>query len=183
MSRIGKKLIKLPHKVELQNSNGIVVVKGPKGQLSTNIGTQFDVLPSGNEGYLVQPSANTRDKKNIASLWGITRTLVSNMITGVSTGFSKDLEFTGVGYRASIAGKVLTLNLGFSHSIDYPVPSGIEIKVNKNIITVEGFDKELVGRVSSEIRAFRPPEPYKGKGIKYSYEKIIRKAGKTGAKK
>ena len=117
------------------------------------------------------------------SLWGLTRTIVGNMVTGVSVGFKKELEFNGVGYKAAVSGTTLQLNLGHSHQIDYKLPKGIEVKVNKNVVEVYGADKELVGFVAAEIRAYRPHEPYKGKGMKYVGEKVIRKAGKTGAKK
>jgi len=115
-------------------------------------------------------------------MWGTTRSLLSNMVTGVSTGFKRVLEFNGVGYKASVKGKVLVLNLGYSHPIDYQLPEGISAKVNKNVIELSGVDKEALGQSAAKIRSFRPPEPYKGKGIKYLEETIVRKAGKTGAK-
>jgi len=117
------------------------------------------------------------------AMWGTTRTLVANLVKGVTDGFTKSLEFNGVGYKASVNSNVLTLALGFSHNIDYKLPEGISVKVTKNIIDVSGANKELVGFVASEIRSFRPPEPYKGKGVKYVNETIIRKAGKSGGKK
>ena len=166
MSRIGKKIIELPAKVEVAVNNNIVKVKGPKGNLEK-------VLPEGTTVVIEGNKVNVSSKLS-KPFWGLARTLISNMLNGVSNGFSKDLEFTGVGYRAAVSGNVLTLNLGYSHPIDYKIPSGIEIKVNKNIISVLGSDKELVGLVSAEIRGFREPEPYKGKGIKYVEEKIIR---------
>src|SRR5690606_31281984 len=117
------------------------------------------------------------------ALWGMSRTLLGNMVTGVTTGFVKSLEFNGVGYKAAVSGSNLTLNLGYSHPIDYVLPKGIEAKVVKNVIESHGCDKELVGFVAAQVRSYREPEPYKGKGLKYTDETIIRKAGKTGAKK
>lgn len=175
MSRIGKKQIDLPAKVEVSIQKNIVKAKGPKGTLEK-------ALPEGVK-LSVENNIVKIDSKGSSSYWGLARTLVANMVTGVATGFNKDLDFTGVGYRAAVAGNVLTLNLGYSHPIEYKIPAGIEIKVVKNVISVLGSDKELVGLVSANIRSFREPEPYKGKGIKYSDEKIIRKAGKTAAKK
>ena len=178
MSRIGKQPIALPEKVEVKVAGGTVEVKGPKGQLS------YKLI----EGVKVEKKDKTVEVTGTLdrvgrSVWGLTRTIVGNMVTGVSTGFKKELEFTGVGYKAAVNGQTLQLNLGHSHQIDYKLPKGIEVKVNKNVIEVHGADKELVGFVAAEIRAYRPHEPYKGKGLKYVGEKVIRKAGKTGAKK
>ena len=117
------------------------------------------------------------------ALWGLTRTLLSNMVEGVTKGFTKSLEFNGVGYKAAVSGSKLTLNLGYSHPIDYDLPEGVTAKVTRNVIDISGANKELVGFTAAKIRSFRPPEPYKGKGIKYADETIIRKAGKAGAKK
>lgn len=175
MSRIGKKNVDLPAKVEVAIKGGFVNVKGPKGSLSKEMPKGVTVKVEGNAVNIIS--------KESKAYWGLARTMISNMVSGVATGFTKDLEFNGVGYRAAVSGNVLTLNLGYSHPIDYKIPTGIEVKVNKNVITVLGSDKELVGLVSAKIRAFREPEPYKGKGIKYAEEKIIRKAGKTAAKK
>lgn len=178
MSRIGKKPIALPEKVEVKVAAGTVEVKGPKGQLTYKLV----------EGVKVEKKDKTVEVTGTLdrvgrSVWGLTRTIVGNMVTGVSTGFKKELEFNGVGYKAAVSGTTLQLNLGHSHQIDYKLPKGIEVKVNKNVIEVHGADKELVGFVAAEIRAYRPHEPYKGKGLKYVGEKVIRKAGKTGAKK
>ena len=115
-------------------------------------------------------------------MWGTARQLINNMVTGVDKGFTRSLEFTGVGYKAAVSGSTLTLNLGYSHPIEYPLPAGITAKVNKTQIDISGCDKELVGFVAAKVRSFRPPEPYKGKGVRYSDETIIRKAGKSGAK-
>ncbi len=178
MSRIGKKPIALPEKVEVKIAGNTVEVKGPKGQLSY----KFDgTIKIEKKDKAVEVKGNS-DRIG-SSIWGLTRTLVSNMVTGVSTGFKKELEFNGVGYKAAVTGQTLQLNLGHSHQIDYKLPKGIEVKVNKNVIEVHGADKELVGFVAAQIRAYRPHEPYKGKGLKYVGEKVIRKAGKTGAKK
>lgn len=179
MSRIGKKPISLPEKVEVKVSpENLVEVKGPKGTLSYQM-SKLVKLEKKDKNIEITGSADREGR----SIWGLSRTLVSNMITGVSTGFKKELEFNGVGYKASVSGTTLQLNLGYSHQIDYKLPKGIEVKVNKNVIEVNGADKELVGFVAAEIRAYRPHEPYKGKGLKYVGEKVIRKAGKTGAKK
>lgn len=178
MSRIGKKPIALPEKVEVKVAAGTVEVKGPKGQLTYKL---VDGVKVEKKDKSVEVTG-TLDRIG-RSVWGLTRTIVGNMVTGVSTGFKKELEFTGVGYKAAVSGTTLQLNLGHSHQIDYKLPKGIEVKVNKNVIEVHGADKELVGFVAAEIRAYRPHEPYKGKGLKYVGEKVIRKAGKTGAKK
>ncbi|MBY0517685.1 MAG: 50S ribosomal protein L6 [Bacteriovoracaceae bacterium] len=178
MSRIGKKPIALPEKVEVKIAGNSVEIKGPKGTLSYVV----------NDGVKVEKKdkaievVGSTDRVG-RSLWGLTRTIVSNMVTGVSSGFKKELEFTGVGYKAAVTGQTLQLNLGYSHQIDYKLPKGIAVTVNKNVIEVNGSDKELVGFVAAQIRAYRPHEPYKGKGLKYVGEKVIRKAGKTGAKK
>lgn len=179
MSRIGKKPIPLPDKVEIKVSPAnLVEVKGPKGALSFQIvkGVKVEKKDKNIE------VTGTTDRVG-RSLWGLSRTIVDNMVTGVTTGFKKDLEFNGVGYKAAVTGTTLQLSLGYSHQIDYKLPKGIEVKVVKNVIEVHGADKELVGFVAAEIRAYRPHEPYKGKGLKYVGEKVIRKAGKTGAKK
>lgn len=179
MSRIGKAPIGIPDKVEV-NINGLTVdVKGPKGQLTYTFNEEVKI-EKGDKVVNVKP-ANESTKAR--AMWGMSRTLLGNMVTGVTTGFVKSLEFTGVGYKAAVSGSNLTLNLGYSHPIEYKLPKGIEAKVNKNVIEIHGADKELVGFVAAQVRSFREPEPYKGKGIKYTTETIIRKAGKTGAKK
>ncbi len=178
MSRIGKKPIALPEKVEVKVAAGTVEVKGPKGQLTYKLIAGVKV----EKKEKTVEVTGTLDRVG-RSVWGLTRTIVGNMVTGVSTGFKKELEFNGVGYKAAVTGTTLQLNLGHSHQIDYKLPKGIEVKVTKNVIEVNGADKELVGFVAAEIRAYRPHEPYKGKGLKYVGEKVIRKAGKTGAKK
>ncbi len=179
MSRIGKQPIGIPDKVEVKVDGSHVDVKGPKGQLSYTFRNEVKVEKADKVLNVtpVDESATAR------SLWGLSRTILGNMVTGVTTGFVKSLEFNGVGYKAAVSGSTLTLNLGYSHPIDYKLPKGIEAKVNKNVIEFHGCDKELVGFVAAQVRSFREPEPYKGKGLKYTDETIIRKAGKTGAKK
>jgi large subunit ribosomal protein L6 len=179
MSRIGKRPVVLPEKVDVKIDGLNVNVKGPKGNLNREFVGNIDLKQEGKEISVVP-----RDQSNeTRALWGLTRTLLSNMVVGVSEGFKKDLEFNGVGYRAAVQGSKLNLNLGYSHPIEYDLPEGVEGKVTKNVISITGASKELVGFVAAKIRSFRPPEPYKGKGIKYATETIIRKAGKTGAKK
>lgn len=179
MSRIGKKPINIPDKVEAKVEGQNFSVKGPIGKLSYKFPVKVKVVIEGKVIKIV-PQDNSTDAK---AQWGMARTLASNMVVGVTTGFTKTLEFNGVGYRAGVSGSTLTLNLGYSHPIDYKVPAGIAAKVDKNTIIISGSDKELVGFVAAQVRSFREPEPYKGKGIKYLDEVIIRKAGKTGAKK
>lgn len=179
MSRIGKQVITIPEKVEIKIDGYNVKVKGPKGELELNSHQNINVKMENNE-ITVNP---IDDSKKNRALWGLTRTLINNMVLGVTTGFEKDLEFNGVGYRAAVKGNTLTLNLGYSHPINYEIPTGLTAKVVKNTITVAGIDKALVGFAAAKIRSFRKPEPYKGKGIKYATETIIKKAGKTGAKK
>lgn len=179
MSRIGKQPVGIPDKVEIKIDGLKVEVKGPKGQLSYTF-HQDVKLEKVDKAINVAPA---NESNSARALWGLSRTLLNNMVTGVTTGFVKSLEFTGVGYKAAVSGSTLTLNLGYSHPIDYKLPQGVEAKVNKNVIEFSGCDKELVGFVAAQVRSFREPEPYKGKGLKYTTETIIRKAGKTGAKK
>lgn len=178
MSRIGKKPIKVPSGVDCKSEGEIFRVKGPKGQLQRVLHPNMTIELEGEEIRVVRPSEGRLDR----SLHGLTRTLISNMVTGVTAGFSKQLNIVGVGYKVELKGKNLLLNLGFSHSIDYPAIEGIEFEVDpkKNTIIVKGMDKEKVGQAAAEIRSFRPPEPYKGKGVMYSTERILRKAGKAG---
>lgn len=175
MSRIGKKAVTVPAGVTANITGQTVSVKGPKGELKTILNDQVTVA-MGAEGIKVDPINQT---KLARSSWGMSRTLVRNMVQGVTTGYSKNLEITGVGYRAAINGKVLQLNLGYSHDVNYDVPAGIEVKTPKPTeIVVSGIDKQKVGQVAAEIRDWRGPEPYKGKGIKYAGEYIHRKEGK-----
>ena len=178
MSRIGKEPVVVPEKVQVKLDGNAVSVKGPKGELAyTFIDNVKIEMKDGN--VQVNP---VDESKAARSMWGTTRTLINNMVVGVSEGFTKNLEFNGVGYKAAVSGSKITLNLGFSHPIDYNLPEGVAAKVTKNVIELSGCDKELVGFVAAKIRSFRPPEPYKGKGVKYADERIVRKAGKTGAK-
>lgn len=175
MSRIGKKPVTVPAGVTANVNGQTVSVKGPKGELKTILNDQVTVA-MGAEGIKVDPINQT---KLARSSWGMSRTLVRNMVQGVTAGYSKNLEITGVGYRAAINGKVLQLNLGYSHDVNYDVPAGIEVKTPKPTeIVVSGIDKQKVGQVAAEIRDWRGPEPYKGKGIKYAGEYIHRKEGK-----
>ena len=179
MSRIGKMPVSIPEKVNVLISGSNIVVKGPKGELSYTFDDSvvFEVIDN---TVNVHPQA---DKANAKMMWGTARTLLNNMVVGTSAGFKRVLEFNGVGYKASVSGNTVTLNLGYSHPIEYSLPDGITAKVIKNQIELDGCNKELLGFVAAKIRSFRPPEPYKGKGVKYLEEVIIRKAGKTGAKK
>ncbi len=180
MSRIGKKPIELPKGVTVNVNGRTVNVKGPKGTLNHQLHADIDVKVEG-QTLLVSPKAADYEMRRFH---GLTRTLVSNMVVGVTTGFSKRLKLVGVGYRAAPAGKGLTLSLGYSHPIQYDPPAGIELKVEaQTTIVVGGADKELVGQVSAKIRGFRPPEPYHGKGVRYEDENIVTKVGKAAGKK
>ena len=179
MSRIGKQPVVVPDKVNVTINDRVIDVKGPNGNL-TFTHHEGVIVAQEDKNIIVKPVDSSNKNR---ALWGLTRTLVNNMMVGVTDGFTKKLEFNGVGYKAAVKGKVLTLNLGYSHPIDYELPEGVDAKVTKNVIEVSGNNKELVGFAAAKIRSFRKPEPYKGKGIKYSDEVIIRKAGKTGAKK
>lgn len=179
MSRIGKLPVGIPDKVEVKINGSTVDVKGPKGQMSYTFRPEVKIAQEGKEIKLTPVD----ESKEANAMWGLSRTLLNNMVTGVTTGFTKSLEFNGVGYKAVVSGNKLTLNLGYSHPIDFALPQGIEAKVNRNVIEFTGCDKELVGFVAAKVRSFREPEPYKGKGLKYTDETIIRKAGKTGGKK
>jgi large subunit ribosomal protein L6 len=180
MSRIGRNPITIPAGVEVKiGSDNHVVVKGPKGELSRTLPQSMLIEIEGNVATVKRPT----DNKEHRSLHGLTRTLLFNMVTGVSTGYAKTLEIAGVGYRAAKTGSKLALTMGFSHPVELEPPQGISIEVPApNRIIVSGIDKERVGAIAAEIRAFRKPEPYKGKGIKYEGEKIRRKAGKAGGK-
>ncbi|WP_058485952.1 50S ribosomal protein L6 [Defluviitalea phaphyphila] len=178
MSRIGKLPITIPSGVEVKVGDGnIVTVKGPKGLLEKKLSSEISIEVKDNEIVVTRPS----DLKKHRALHGLTRTLVANMVEGVTNGFSKVLEINGVGYRVQKQGKKLILSLGYSHPVEMEDPEGIESKVEgQNKIIVSGIDKEKVGQYAAEIRFKRPPEPYKGKGIKYADEVIRRKEGKTG---
>ncbi|TGM00371.1 50S ribosomal protein L6 [Leptospira barantonii] len=179
MSRIGKAEIKLPEKVEVKQESANIKVKGPLGELSTPI---FEGLSVKNENGIVKLERSSEDQK-IVALHGLTRALLMNCVKGVSQGWEKNLEITGVGYRAQKRGEDLVMSLGYSHEVVYKAPKGIKIDVLEQLkIKVSGIDKQLVGQVAADIRSKRPPEPYKGKGIKYAEEFIKKKAGKTGKK-
>jgi large subunit ribosomal protein L6 len=175
MSRIGKKAVPIPAGVTANVEGQTVKVKGPKGAMQVVL--PDDVLVVMDKGEVKVDPRN--DGKRARSMWGTSRTLVNNLVTGVTKGFEKKLEITGVGYRAALQGKNLQIALGYSHDVIYPVPEGIAIATPKPTeILVSGIDKQRVGQVAAEIRAFRPPEPYKGKGVKYAGEFIFRKEGK-----
>jgi large subunit ribosomal protein L6 len=175
MSRIGKKAVPIPSGVTAKVEGKLVTVKGPKGELKHTL-NDYVVVKMEDGGIKVDP----RDQSKMArSSWGMSRTLVKNLVDGVTTGFTKNLEINGVGYRAAVQGKTLQLNLGYSHDVNYAIPAGIEIKTPKPTeIVISGIDKQQVGQVAAEIREWRGPEPYKGKGIKYAGEYIFRKEGK-----
>lgn len=179
MSRIGKQPIIIPEGVDIRIDNGKIFVTGPKGELTQDI--HPSVKLDQKDGQILVSVKDPEEKKQ-KSLWGLFRRLIANMVIGVTEGFSKRLEVNGVGYKAAVKGDVLDLQLGYSHPIEYKIAKGIEISVEKNLITVSGIDKQQVGQVSAEIRLLRKPEPYKGKGIKYIDEVIRRKVGKTAAK-
>jgi large subunit ribosomal protein L6 len=179
MSRVGKQPISVPASVTVDVGDGEIRVKGPRGELARQVPRQISIVRE-NGTLLVERSS---DEPTHRSLHGLTRSLVANMVTGVTDGFTRRLEVNGVGYRAAVSAGNLVLQVGFSHPVLYPAPAGISFAVQANNIPISGFDKELVGEVAAQIRRVRPPEPYKGKGIKYAEEVIRRKAGKAGAKK
>ena len=174
MSRIGKKPIEIPQGVEVKTEDQKIVIKGPKGELSQEVRPEIEVLIK--EGKIfVSPKKETKETK---AFWGLTRALLANLIQGVTEGFEKKLEIKGVGYRASLEGENLDLKVGFSHPVEIKKPAGINFSVEKNIITVSGINKQLVGEMAAKIRRIRPPDPYKGKGIRYLGEVIRKKEGK-----
>ncbi|MEZ5907779.1 MAG: 50S ribosomal protein L6 [Hyphomicrobiaceae bacterium] len=175
MSRIGKKPVPVPGGVQATIEGQSLKVKGPKGELALVLPNEIKVEKS-EQGINVAPRDET---KRARSMWGMSRTLVSNLVVGVTNGYSETLEIHGVGYRAAMKGKDLQLQLGFSHEVVHPIPQGIEVKVTKPTeIIVSGIDKQLVGQVAAEIRGYRPPEPFQGKGVRYQGEYIFRKEGK-----
>jgi large subunit ribosomal protein L6 len=179
MSRVGKKIIDLPSKTSIDFKNRELVVKGEKGTLTRTIHPAVDLTIKDNT---ILVTIEQEDRKT-RSLQGLTRSLVANMVDGVSKGFERTLEINGIGYRAEMKGNSIVLNLGYSHPIDFPLPDGIDATVDKNnVIKLFGIDKEKVGQTAASIRKLRKPEPYKGKGVKYAEEYIQRKAGKTGTK-
>ena len=178
MSRIGKKPVAILKGVEARQSNGTLSVKGPKGELTLDVHPDVKVTVDESEIRVERAS----DNKAHRALHGLTRSLIANMVKGVTEGYSKTLEIVGVGYRADAKGKGITLNIGFSHPINYQPLDGVKLECpNQTTIVVSGIDKQKVGQTAAEIRGFRPPEPYKGKGIRYAGEQIRRKAGKTAS--
>lgn len=175
MSRIGKKAVAIPNGVTVTLEGQTVSVKGPKGQLTWTVADEIEVRQEGQELLLTKRADDTRAQ----AMWGLSRTLVANMVTGVTTGFERKLELVGVGYRAAMKGQALSMQLGFSHDVDVPAPQGISFAVPKQTeITISGIDKQLVGETAARIRRIRPPEPYKGKGVRYAGEQVRRKEGK-----
>lgn len=178
MSRVGKAPIPIPSGVEVKINDQQVTVKGPKGTLERVVHSKIKVEQVDQELIVTREN----DERATRALHGLTRSLVNNMVVGVADGYSKALEIVGVGYRAAPKGRAIELSLGFSHPVIYDPPEGIEIEVpNPTYLVIRGIDKQVVGQVAAEIRKFRPPEPYKGKGVRYEGERIIRKAGKAGA--
>ena len=179
MSRIGKLAIQLPANVRFMYNDSIVTVEGPKGKLEKTVKFSGKILTEDNTLKLVSDEADKKSK----ALYGLTRSLINSMVVGVTDGYSNTLKIIGVGYKAQLRGKALVLNLGFSHVIQFNIPDGIKIEVpDPNSVVVSGIDKQLVGQVAADIRRLRLPEPYKGKGITYSNEKIRKKASKAGVK-
>ena len=175
MSRIGKHAVPVPQGVQVQLAGQTLTAKGPKGELKLTVVDDLSVEVADGKISVKPRQVNRRSR----SMWGMQRTLVSNLVKGVKDGFTRELDINGVGLRAAMQGKNLQLNMGFSHEVVYPIPAGIEIKVEKpTSIKISGADRHLVGQVAAEIRSIKPPEPYKGKGIKYSDETILRKEGK-----
>jgi large subunit ribosomal protein L6 len=177
MSRIGKLPVSVPNAVEVQLNGVNLKVKGPKGEMQREFHPNMKIEKDDGVLKVLRPNDEPKNK----ALHGLTRTLINNMVLGVSEGFSKTLAVIGVGYKVELKGKDLLLQLGYSHPVNYPAPDGIQFEVDakQNLISVKGVDKEKVGQVSAEIRSLRPPEPYKGKGVQYQNEKIRRKAGKS----
>lgn len=178
MSRIGKQPVVIPNGVDVNINGNVVVFK--KGNATKELDTKNNVLVKIEDSKLIfEPKGDDRQSR---AYWGTYRALANNIIIGLTVGFTRQLEINGVGYKAVAKGKILELSLGFSHLVNYQLPENIEASVEKNIITIKGNDKQVVGQVAAQVRGFRPPEPYKGKGVKYVEEHIIRKAGKTAKK-
>jgi large subunit ribosomal protein L6 len=178
MSRIGKKPIPIQKEIQANIQGHVLNIKGPKGKLELNIHPKIDIHLD-HDQILVSIKENDKEAK---SLHGLYRALIANMVKGVTTGFEKTLEIVGVGYRAELSGRDAIFHIGYSHPVVFTLPEGIDATIEKTKVTLKGIDKEKVGRIAAKIRAFKKPEPYKGKGIKYADEHIRRKAGKTGAK-
>lgn len=177
MSRIGKLPVAIPAGVKVSLEGNEIKVQGAKGSLSQILPERMTIVVDAEQIVVTRPSEEKQD----VALHGLSRSLINNMVVGVSQGFTRVLEINGVGYRAEISGKVLTLSLGYSHPVVYQLPQGVDVEVEKQTrLTIRGIDKQLVGSTAAKIRSFRKPEPYKGKGVKYAEERIVRKAGKTG---
>lgn len=179
MSRIGKQPVKIPSGVNVEITDKQITVNGSMGSLSQQLIDGISIKQEGDEVLVSRDNDERISKSN----HGLIRSLVDNMVKGVSKGFEKKLEINGVGFRANVAGSDLKMNLGFSHEVVYKIPQGVKVSVEQNVITVSGIDKQQVGQISAEIRSLKKPEPYKGKGIKYVEERIIRKSGKSGKEK
>jgi large subunit ribosomal protein L6 len=176
MSRIGKQPVAIPEKVKVEVKGQKVSIQGPKGSLTWDLPARTSAKVEGSQVLIARKGDDAQSR----ALHGLSRALVNNMVKGVSDGFSKKLEINGVGFKAAVTGKTVTMNLGFSHPINYPIPDQVKVTVEDNTkILIEGPDKMLVGKVAAELRSYYPPEPYKGKGVKYSDEHIQRKEGKT----
>ena len=182
MSRIGRKPIELPKGVQVTITKDVVTVKGAKGTLTLKRHKDIEIKQAKEDGKDVIVFDRTGNLGPQRAAHGLMRALVNNMLTGVTAGFERKLEINGVGYKAEVKGPKLVLSLGFSHPIDYALPEGVTAKVDKNMLILSGIDRQALGQATSKIRSFRPPEPYKGKGIKYVEETILRKAGKTAGK-
>lgn len=179
MSRLGKLPIELPAGTQAKLEGGFIIVKGPKGELRTKVHEIIKIEITDKE---IKLSVGDQTSGKNKALWGLFRSLIKNMVVGVNEAYAKKLEINGVGYKAAVSGAKLTLNVGYSHPVIYELPDGIKAEVQANNLTISGIDKQLVGEVSAQIRKIRKPEPYKGKGIKYSDEVLRRKAGKTAGK-
>lgn len=178
MSRIGKLPVVVPAEINVSLNGAVLVFK--KGSVQKELDTKGNVGVSVEDGKII--FSRKDDERSSSAYWGTYRSLSQNIIVGLTSGFEKKLEINGVGYKAAVNGNILELQLGFSHPINFEFPQGLQISVEKNVVTIKGDDKQVVGQIAAEIRSFRPPEPYKGKGVKYVNEHIIRKAGKTAKK-
>jgi large subunit ribosomal protein L6 len=176
MSRIGKQPISIPEGVQISIKDNVIEVSGPKGKLVENLVPNVNVEIKEKEVLVSVKNENNKEER---SRWGLQRSLINNMVVGLTEGFTKQLEVNGVGYKVALNGKTVVLNVGYSHPVNYDLPEGVEVQVEKNLITLTSFNKQLLGQVAAEIRSIRKPEPYKGKGIKYAEEVIRRKEGKV----
>jgi len=188
LSRIGRRPVPIPQGVKVEIKDGVIAVQGPKGRLEKPIPPLVEVKIEQNEIQVLPAQTQKRLAKKVKAFHGLARALINNLVTGVTQGFSRALDIVGLGYRAELKGNTLVLNVGYSHPVEFPLPQGISAKVERGAgevqfrIILEGIDKELLGQTAANIRKIRPPEPYKGKGIRYADEKILRKAGKGGKK-